>query len=212
MEQIGLWAGFILTLMIFSYILSDNFLYRAAVYIVAGLTAGFIAVVTWDSVLAPWLNSFVLNPSLEVGSRGLALVPLVLGLLLLLKASTVLGRFGNLALAFLIAVGTAVALVGAVAGTLLPLVQVSSSTVSLNPVNGVLLVLGIVCTLVYFQYMARRRPNGQVVRSLHIRLLAFVGQGVIVITLGALYAAAIVTSLTIFSERVSFILLRVAGG
>ena len=31
------------------------------------------------------------------------------------------------------------------------------------------------------------------------------GQGIIVVTLGAIYAAAILTSLTIFSERLGFL-------
>jgi hypothetical protein len=70
----------------------------------------------------------------------------------------------------------------------------------------------VVCTLAYFQYLARRTPSGKIQRGLHVRLMGFVGQGVIVITLGAVYAAAILTSLTIFSERVSFLLTRISGG
>jgi len=212
LEQIGLWLGFILTLMVFSYILGDNVLYRLAVYIFVGLAAAFIAIVTWDSVIWPWINGTLLSPTAGIGDRVIGVVPLILGLLLLLKASPPFGRLGNLALAFVIAIGTAVALVGAITGTLLPLVNSSSSTLSVNRINGILLILGMVCTLIYFQYLARRLPDGRVQRRAHIRMLSFVGQGVIVITLGALYAAAIVTSLTIFSERVSFILARVGGG
>ena len=212
MEQIGLWAGFILTLMVFSYILGDNVLYRIAVYVFTGLAAGYIAVVTWDSVIWPWVNGTVLNPAAGVPGIITGLVPLLLGLLLLLKTVPRLGRLGHLALAFIIGIGTAVALVGAIGGTLLPLAGSTSNAVSVNALNGTLLLLGVVCTLVYFQYLARRLPDGRTGRRLHIQLLAFVGQGVIVITLGALYAAAILTSLTIFSERVGFLLGRVAGG
>lgn len=212
MEQIGLWAGFILTLMVFSYILGDNVLYRLAVYLFAGLAAGYIAVVTWDSVIWPWINGTVLNPAAGLPGIITGLIPLLLGLLLLLKTAPRLGRLGHLALAFIIGVGTAVALVGAIGGTLLPLAGSTSSAVSLNPLNGTLLLLGVVCTLIYFQYLARRLPDGHAGRRLHIQVLAFVGQGVIVVTLGALYAAAILTSLTIFSERVGFLLGRVAGG
>jgi hypothetical protein len=182
------------------------------VYVFIGLAAGYIAVVTWDSVIWPWINGTVLN--LAAGLPGIitGLIPLLLGLLLLLKASPSFGRLGHLALAFVIGIGTAVALVGAIAGTLLPLAGGTSSAVGVNAVNGTLLLLGVICTLVYFQYLARRLPDGRVRRRLHIRALAFVGQGVVVITLGALYAAAILTSLTIFSERVGFLLARVVGG
>ena len=207
MEQIGLWAGFILTLMVFSYILGDNVLYRIAVYVFTGLAAGYIAVVTWDSVIWPWINSTVLNPAAGLPGIITGLVPL-----LLLKAAPRLGRLGHLALAFIIGIGTAVALVGAIGGTLLPLAGSTSSAVSVAAFNGTVMLLCVVCTLVYFQYLARRLPDGRTGRRLHIQLLAFVGQGVIVITLGALYAAAILTSLTIFSERIGFLLGRVAGG
>jgi hypothetical protein len=212
LDQIGLWAGFILTLMVFSYILGDNLLYRLAVYVFVGLAAGFIAVTTWESVVLPWMNGTMFNPAADLGNRILGLIPILIGLLLLLKTSPALGRFGHLALAFVIGVGTAVALIGAVAGTLLPLASSTSSMISVNQINGLLLLIGVICTLVYFQYLARRLPDGQVRRRAHIRLLAFVGQGFVVITLGALYAAAILTSLTIFSERLGFMLTQVMGG
>jgi hypothetical protein len=211
-EQIGLWAGFVLTLMVFSYVLGDNVLYRLATYIFVGLAAGFVAVVTWDSVIIPWINGTVFNANSDILSRVLGLVPILLGLLLLFKTSPRLGRFGHLALAFIIGVGTAVALVGAVSGTLLPLASTTSSMIAVNQFNGLLLVIGVICTLVYFQYLARRLPDGSVQRRFHIRALAFVGQGVIVVTLGAIYAAAILTSLTIFSERLGFIVARISGG
>jgi hypothetical protein len=212
LDQIVLWAGFILTLMVFSYILGDNVLYRLAVYVFVGLAAGFIAVTTWDSVILPWMNGTMFNPEADLSNRILGVIPLLIGMLLLLKTSPRLGRFGHLALAFVIGVGTAVALVGAVTGTLLPLATSTSSMIAVNQVNGLFLFVGVICTLIYFQYLSRRLPDGQIRRRVHIRLLAFVGQGFVVITLGALYAAAILTSLTIFSERLGFMLTQVMGG
>lgn len=212
MEQIGLWAGFVLTLMVFSYVLGDNVLYRLAVYLFVGLAAGYVAVVTWESVIWPWFTGTALAANAGLPGVVIGVLPLALGALLLLKGSARLGRSGNLALAFVVGVGTAVALVGAITGTLIPLAAATGSSVGANAVNGGLVVLGVVCTLVYFQYLARRRPGGTVTRGPFSRTLGFVGQGVIVVTLGALYAAAILTSLTIFSERVSFILGRISGG
>lgn len=212
MEQIGLWAGFILTLFVFSYILGDNILYRLAVYIFVGLAAGYIAIVTWETVLLPWLNATLLRPDAAVLELVLGLIPLILGLLLLFKTSPRLGRAGNLALAFLIGVGTAVALVGAISGTLIPLTLATGASVAANPVNGTLLVVGVACTLIYFNYLARRTPTGETRPYIALRLLGWAGQAIIVITLGALYAAAILTSLTIFSERVSFLFGRISGG
>lgn len=212
MEQIGLWAGFVLTLMVFSYVLGDNVLYRLAVYVFVGLAAGYIAVVTWESVVWPWVNGTILSAQAGVGGIIVGVIPLLIGALLLFKTSPRLGRAGNIAIAFIIGVGAAVALVGAITGTLVPLAGATGSSVGVNLLNGVLLVAGVICTLVYFQYVARRTPAGTTERRLLIKVLAFAGQGVIVITLGALYAAAILSSLTIFSERVGFIVARISGG
>lgn len=211
-EQIGLWIGFVFTLMIFSYVLGDNFFYRLAVYVFVGLAAGYITLVTVESVLLPWLRGTLLAPTAGVGERALGAVPFILGLLLLLKSSKRMGRAGNIAIAFIIGVGTAVALVGAISGTLLPLANATSSSVRFDVLNGFLIFIGVASTLVYFQYLARRRPDGSTRRGLVVRAISGVGQVFIVITLGAVYAGAILTSLTIFSERISFILARILGG
>lgn len=211
-EQIGLWAGFVLTLMIFSYILGDNFLYRLAVYLFVGLAAGYITVVTVEGVILPWLRGTVLATDGGVGNLVLGLIPLLIGALLLLKTSPRLGKLGNLGIAFIIGVGAAVALVGAITGTLLPLAAATTSSVSFNVLNGFLIFIGVSSTLLYFQYLARRTPGGQIRRGLFTRVAGTVGQGFIVVTLAALYAGAILTSLTIFSERIGFIVGRISGG
>lgn len=211
-DQIGLWAGFVFTLMVFSYLLGDNFLYRLAIYVFTGLTAGYIAIITVESVLLPWLRGTLLAPGGDVSARALGLVPFILGLLLLFKASPRFGRLGNIAIGFIIAVGTAVALAGAIAGTLIPLANATNSGVGLDPLNGFLISIGVISTLLYFWYLARRRPDGTIQRGLVLRAISTLGQGFIIVTLGALYAGAILTSLTIFSERIAFLLARITGG
>ena len=206
LETIGLWASFILTLMIFSYLLGDNLLYRLAVYVFAGLAAGYSAIVTWDGVIVPWLQDTLLQPNATLHQLALGVAPLLVGLLLLARSwSPRGGGLSRLALAFLIGVGTAVALNGAVNGTLLPMLRSTGAGVVPGNLNSILLPAGVVCTLAWFQYQARRRPEGPDRRRPHVQLLAVVGQVIIVITLGAIYAAAILTSLTIFSERLGFL-------
>jgi hypothetical protein len=208
-EQIGLLAGFILTLCVFSYVLGDNFLYRLAVYIFVGLAAGYITIVTTESVILPWLRSTVMSG--DVGSMVLGAIPVILAVLLVLKAVPRLSGLGSLALAFIIGVGTAVAVLGAIAGTLLPLVNSTSSINSGDLLNGVIIFVGVICSLIYFQYLARRLPDGRTRRNIVVRFFGTIGQGFIVVTFGALYAAAIISSLTVFSERISFIIARIMG-
>jgi len=226
-EQIGLWAGFVLTLMVFSYIIADNFLYRLAVYVFVGLAAGYVTVVTVEGVLLPWFRATLLSGN--TGQILIGAIPLLLGLLLLFKLSPRYARLGNLAMAFIVGIGAAVALAGAIVGTLLPLANATSASVRDDVLNGFLIFIGVSSTLLYFQYLARRAPANTIAsaadapttiattavigrRSLPMRFVGAVGQGFIVVTLGALYAAAILTSLTIFSERIAFLLMRLNGG
>ena len=209
LQEIGLWAGFILTLMVFSYLLGDNFLYRLAVYVFVGLSAGYVAIVTYTSVLLPWLQETVFSGNL--GQIVIGFIPLVLGALLLLKGAGRLGWLAGVTLALLIGVGSAIALVGAVSGTLIPL-TLEPTRPGLTLPNFLMSVIAIVCSLFYFMYLAKPTPSGIPRRSLPVAVMALVGEAVIVVTFGTLYAAAILSSLTVFSERIVFILSRFGGG
>lgn len=207
MESLATFAGFILTLFVFSYVLRDTFLYRLAVYIFVGLAAAFTALVTWESLIVPLLDTD--------GERALLFIGLIFALLLLLKPFPALTPLSNLALAFIIAVGMAVALVGALTGSLLPLTIATARSVQGNWLEGAFIVFGVVTSLLYFQYLGGRRPPQADQMTLTeapadprprlVRWLGGIGQGFIAIALGAFYASAILTSLTIFSERISFL-------
>lgn len=204
MDQIGLWIGFILTLMVFSYLLGDNVLYRLAVHVFVGLAAGFITIVTLDTVLLPWFSA-----AISAGSTGnliLGVIPLVFGAFLLLRMTRRFNGLGAVVLALIIGVGAAVALVGAISGTLIPLANTTSSAPGMDALNGFILVIGVISTLVYFQYLAQRAPDGTTRRGLVTRTVGAVGQGFIAVTLGALYGGAILTGLVVFSERIAFLI------
>ncbi len=85
-EQIGLWTSFLLTLMVFSYLLGDNLLYRLAVFVFAGVAAGYSAIVIWDGILIPWLHDTLLVPNATLDQLTLGAAPLLIGLLLLARS------------------------------------------------------------------------------------------------------------------------------
>lgn len=199
---IGFIISLALTLVIFSYLLGDNFLYRLAVSAFVGLAAAFTTIVTFQSVLLPLTNSGGTNALLLI-------IGGVLALLLLIKPIRSLRILTNISLGFLIAVGAAVAVVGAVSGTLIPLV---SQTAEIKLTNGLMtiissliLIIGVVTSLLYFRYGARLNPQGEIERGIIMKTVATIGQGFIVVTLGALYGAAILTSLTILTGQLEML-------
>ena len=106
-DTVGAIIGAVITLLIFSYLLSDNFLYRLSVYIFVGVAAGYAAVVAVEGVVLPWLRGTLLAPGANTGQIVLGVLPLLVGLLLLLKAVPRLAFVGHLGMAFLIGIGTA---------------------------------------------------------------------------------------------------------
>lgn len=201
-------ASFILTLLVLSYLIGDNPLYRVAVYLFVGAAAGFIALTVAEWLWNFWLGVTSFNPDAPLGQRVLGVVPLVLGVLLLFKMSPGMARLGNLAMAYLVGVGVAVALNGIILGTLLPQVRAAGDVPGVGAdiggwVNGLVMLIGTVSTLLYFQFLARRAPTGQVVRPVPLRVAAAVGQGFIVVTLASFYAGAMIASLSIFAGRVA---------
>lgn len=202
--EIGTALGFVFTLLIFSYLLGDNLLYRLAIYVFVGLAAAFTTLVTLQSVILPALSGLNSPPEVILG-----LVAMGLALLLLLKPLRLFNTVSRLVLGLLIGVGAAVAVVGAVTGTLIPLALETTAVTTDGLLEAVIIFIGVATSLIYFQVVARQRPDGVVVRGRLTRVLGAIGQGFVVLTLGALYGAAILTSLTILVERVSFLLTSV---
>ncbi len=220
LDLIGGWVSLVLTLLVFSYLLGDNFLYRLAVHVLVGVAAAYAVIVALESVLVPWFEATLLadtdgrEAATMAAVRIVGVIPLLIGVLLLLKFSPRLAPVGDLGLAVIIGVGLAVALVGAVAGTIVPLAQEAGERIGDDTVDGAIILVGAITTLLYFQYFAVER-GGEIRRPRLFRGLAAVGQIFITLALGALYAGAIVTSLTIFSDvvrqQLEFILDRVGG-
>ncbi len=201
----GLIVGLILTLFIFSFVLGDNPLYRFAVHLLVGVSAGYAAVIVIQYVLWPQVQRVIDNPT-DPGSLGL-LIPLLFGLLLLLKLFPQTAWIGNSSMAVLMAIGAAVGLIGAIAGTLIPLV--------VSPYNGdieglaggfvgLLVAILTICTLLYFHFTGRLDSDNNVILPIWQKYAGLAGQFVITITLAALFAATLSTSLILLSNRVTF--------
>jgi hypothetical protein len=208
-------TAFLLTLMIFSYWIGDNPLFRIAVYIFVGVSAGYVASVAWWQVLWPDLFWPLLNGAgLQ---RALLAIPLILSALLLLKVSPRLTRLGAPAMAYFVGVSAAVAMGGALTGTLFPQTQATINAFDVHAAgspleavlngslfNGGFVLAGVITTLAYFHFGAGTTPNGSIRRFGPIELIAFIGSIFIAITLGSLFAGVYSAALTALIERFHF--------
>jgi hypothetical protein len=204
-------AGLLLTLMVFSYLLGDNFLFRLAIHIFIGVSAGYVAVMVVYNVLFPQL----ILPFLS-GDRVRMLfvvLPLLLSGLLLTKSSTRLANWGSPAVAYLVGVGVAAVVGGAVLGTIFPQigatvrlfdVPVSAvNTVSLGQqmIDSSFILVGTLTSLIYFHIGGKARLNQPAQRAPVIEVLAAVGGVFIAIALGVIFAGVYAASLTAMVTR-----------
>jgi hypothetical protein len=216
LDLVGGVIGFTLTLMVFSYLIRDNFLYKLAVHLFIGVAAGYAAIVAINTVILPRLILPLFRGSQD--EQLLALVPLVLGWMLLSKISPRLAPIGNVPLAFLVGVAAAVAIGGAVTGTILPQVNASinlldlqagqglDANLGLRLVNGGIILLGTVSALAYFHFGERSVGNSRF-QGLQGWLdgVRQIGQVFIAITFGFLFAGVYSAALTALIERLSFL-------
>ena len=215
-ELISALAGLLLTLMVFSYLIGDNPLFRIAVYLFIGVASGYAAAIVWHSVLVPKLFQplMALNP--------LAMIPLVFGVSLLAKLSARTAWIGSFSMAVLVGVGAAAAIGGALIGPLLPQAQAafegfdilsagSGLEAASRLLEGVILLGGTVFTLASFHFSAGRAADGVPKRNRIIEGIAWVGRIFIAITFGALFAGVYMSALTAMIERLSFVLNFIRG-
>lgn len=213
-EIISALVGFLLTLMIFSYLIGDNPLFRIAVYLFIGVSSGYAATVVMNYVLMPRLSSLQVN---DINQLILAIIPLLFGATLLAKLSPRISWIGNFAMAVLVGVGAAVAIGGALLGTLMPQLGAAIATFDVRSAGGglqvasklfqgVVMLGGTVFTLASFHFSAGRAADGVPKRNPVIEGIAWVGRLFIAITLGVLFAGVYMSALTAMIERWSFVI------
>ena len=214
LNDFGPWLAFILTLMVFSYLLGDNPLFRIAQHLFVGLALGFAWIVAWHNVFLPRVIARIgTQDPVEIGYT---LVPLVLGALLLLKSRGSGFKISSLPLAYLFGIGAAVALGGAIFGTLIP--QVSATVRSLNPADypaewawydvadAIFIVLGTVCTLLYFTFTAGGQSRLGRLRGGVVRMGASVGRWFLMFIFGALFGSLAMSRISLLVERITFLM------
>ncbi len=211
-----LWTltGFILTLLVFSYLFGDHFLFRITAYLFVGVMAGYAAVLLIYQVILPRL----VYPLLEGGALQIlqAAIPLALGVLLLSKLTPRFSRLGNLSMGYLVGVGAAVLTGGAVVGTLTGQVRAATAGFDLqaaalagrSPAGALaeasLFLLGTISALLYFQFSVRdTRQKAE--RPPLLEAAATIGKVFIAITLGAIFAGVFAAALAALIDRLDFI-------
>lgn len=206
-QTVSMVSGAVLTVMIFSYLLGDNVLYRIAMHLFVGTIIGY----SFGIVLREALGKMVLA---QLRSNPMVVIPVVIGLaLFFFKSVPRLAHIGNYPLALLIGVGVAVALSGALQGTLAPQVSATGAALRYDPAHplglleGAFVVAGTVCTLMAFSFTftAQKRRGLAGLWGDLVGLAAGIGRWFLVCAFGVAFAGALTASLSIFIGRIQYL-------
>ncbi len=200
-------VGAVFTFLVLTYLIGDNFLFRTMVYVLIGAGAAYAAVVGIFDVLI----ANALQARGNLGAGIILAIGLLLGLMVWFKASPRLAGIGNIPMGYLIGVGVATVLGGAIIGTLGPQIaatgapvytlageqvaQLSPDALTVHRLMTLIVAAGTIITLLSFGYYRVGRTNPmQIVNVLGRRFFLMIG-------LGAVFALVFMASVTLLLDR-----------
>ena len=226
LDMVGLWAGIIFSLFLFSAILGDHLLARLGQYVLVGAVLGYAVTVVWQSVLATNLAAAlradpVADPVHWV-PVGLVLLMLIAGI----ERIFAQGRrgpptqgwrrwlrwLGVFPVLLLVAAAVAVAGIGALQGTLSPqFLQAARSGLPWGApmetfLTGALMLLLTTAGLVFFVVDPDRHLGGQPTWVQRImRGWVWLGQRAIWLAAGAVFARLVASRLSLFIAELHYL-------
>ena len=209
---IGTVIALILTVMVYTYLIGDNVIFRLAEHILVGVSVGWAILQIFYNLLVPAWNSIVDDARNGLRGELLALaIPLLLGLILLTRPFRATKSLTNLIMALVVGVVAALSLAGALSGTLLP--QIGAATAPLNEgdiFGRLVLLVGTIVSLWYFQFTVfkSQRPESEGPQTLSMvseRVRIF-GRWSIMLAFGAIFASVFLTYFAALVDRLQFII------
>lgn len=200
-ELLGLWVAAILTLMVYSFLIADNPLFRLAEHLLVGTALGYAVLVVLQRFLAPSIAR-VLSPTVHPVSRVMTGLGILWGLLLWLWLVRPVRWLSSWPLAIVFGVGAALAIGGALMGTLIP--QARATMLPLGGANwweNLVTVVVVLAGLTYFFFISGQDRRGGKVLVWVSRF----GRWCLMVALGAFLGTRAISLLSALVERFQFL-------
>jgi hypothetical protein len=191
LQSIGIWVASFLTLCIFSFLYKDNPFYRFAEHLFIGVSAGYWAMYEWYNILIPNLGR-----PLFIEHRLILFIPLVLGILMLLRLFPKIGWLSRWPLAFIVGLTSGYYLVTFLQTNALE--QARATIVPLNSINNIILVIGVITGLLYFFFSTEHKGA--------IGISARIGRMFLMVAFGASFGYTVMARISLLIGRLYFLL------
>ncbi|MCP4632280.1 MAG: hypothetical protein GY855_05085 [candidate division Zixibacteria bacterium] len=212
--DIWIWVGAFLTLSIFSFLYKDNPFYKLAEHLFVGVSAAYwMCMGIWGTLvpnliakLHPPLVKNILPAVADKPAEYKYLIPLILGIMFLMRLAPKGAWISRWALAFI--VGTTAGLnltrylrsdfVGQIQYSIIPLVTYTEGSFNfVGTFSNIIIFLGVFCGLIYF-FFSREHKGAFGVASR-------VGIYILMITFGAGFGYTVMARISLLVGRMQFI-------
>jgi len=189
--EIGTLIAAFLTLCIFSFLYRDNPFYKFAEHLLVGISVGYFLVTAVNTTVLPKLFS----PLFEHGNL-VYLIPGALGFLMFARFSARLSWLSRISLALVIGAGAGVSIPAVMQAQIMA--QMKASMVSFASINGLIIVLAISTTLIYFFFSKEHKGwfGGA----------AKIGTWFLMIFFGATFGYTVMSRISLLIGRMQFLL------
>jgi hypothetical protein len=189
--DIGTIIAAALTLCIFSFLYRDNPFYRFAEHLLVGISVGYVLVIALNTTIMPKL----INPVFRDG-RFDYIIPGLLGVFMLLRFYPKYAWLSRISIALIIGAGAGVAIPATIQAKLFA--QMQDTMTGFASVDGIIVFLGIVTTLVYFFFSKEHKGwFGTTARA---------GTWFLMIFFGATFGYTVMSRISLLIGRMQFLL------
>ena len=194
---IGTWIAAGLTLAIFSFLYKDNPFYKFAEHLYVGISAAFAILYTWAFDVWPMLVEPMIlgRGAVSALDRWILVVPTVFGLLMLCRWIPKIAWLSRWSISLTVGIAAGLGITGQIQGVLLP--QIRATLVPLSNFNNILMVIGVICTLIYFYFSAVHKGI--------VKIGARIGVVFIMVAFGASFGYTVMARISLLIGRLNFL-------
>ena len=192
MEQVWAWVAGLITISLFSFIYKENRVYRLMEHIYVGCTAGYAISVNFRNV-----TNLVWIPL--TNGTFLVLIPATLGVLMFTRFFKPVAYLSRWTTAFVVALGTGLALYGVanaqlltqITASFLPLIVTNGdgAFMLLDTINNWIMVFGMLSVLAYFFFFEVHQPA--------LRAVAKGGRFLMMISFGVAFGNGVMMNMSL---------------
>ncbi len=204
MTILGIWIAAALTLCVYSFLYKDNPFFKFAEHLFVGVSAGYLLAITYHTNFLPYiyypLRSVVTE---QKYSELIVIIPIIMGILMFVRYIPKYSWLVRIPFAFLMGFSAGASIpvtmqadiFQQIYGTAKPF---SDYTNIPNMINSIIIMLGVVCTLIYFYFSSEHKGI--------LRGFSEVGIIFLMISFGASFGYTVMARISLLIGRIDFLL------